>query len=82
MTGINERRNKHMGTLIEALAARSEIAGIQGAVRFLKGHVHHDVGHLEELRATLAEISDRRDQEPILASARVTARLFPLFFRM
>ncbi len=65
---------------IERLTAHGASSGLQHALRFLRAHAHDDVSHIEELRRTLTSIADPREQEAILVSAHVTARLFPRFF--
>ncbi|MGK3969231.1 iron-containing redox enzyme family protein [Sorangium sp. So ce118] len=65
---------------VERLTARGGSSGIQRALRFLRAHAHDDLSHIEELRRVLTSISEPRDQEAILVSAQVTAKLFPSFF--
>ncbi|WP_437621253.1 iron-containing redox enzyme family protein [Sorangium sp. So ce1151] len=65
---------------VERLAARGGSSGVRRALRFLRAHAHDDVTHIEELRRALTSISDPREQEAVLVSAEVTAKLFPRFF--
>ncbi|MGK3984888.1 iron-containing redox enzyme family protein [Sorangium sp. So ce136] len=65
---------------VERLTARGGSSGVARALRFLRAHACDDVCHLEALRRALTSIFDPRDQEAVLVSAEVTAKLFPRFF--
>ncbi|MGK4008179.1 iron-containing redox enzyme family protein [Sorangium sp. So ce1036] len=60
------------------LVARSGIPGIEGAVRFLRGHGGADAAHMHELLSELAAVSSVAQRDTIALSARVTRELYPL----
>jgi hypothetical protein len=64
----------------ENLRRRKLIPNIEHATTFLDGHAGADIGHLDEVRDILREITDPFDQEAILTSARLTTSLYPMFF--
>ena len=65
---------------VQNLLAKSRIPGIEGAMRFLKGHGEADQDHIRELATKLRSFTDPEDTEAILRSAKNTARFFPEFF--
>ncbi|MDC0685491.1 iron-containing redox enzyme family protein [Sorangium atrum] len=65
------------GDAAARLVARAGILGIEGAVRFLRGHADADEGHVRELAELLATIPGPEAREAILLSARVTRTVYP-----
>jgi hypothetical protein len=78
---ILESLGSGAGAIVERLRARSDLPGIAGALRFLSGHGAADVHHLDELADRLAGVEDPGHRRTILVSAKVTAALYPRFFR-
>ena len=68
---------RRAGKAAENLEARSGIRGIAQATRFLRGHAGADEGHVAELQAWFAGITDAEAREAISLSARVTRALYP-----
>lgn len=68
---------RYAGEAAERLAARSGIPGIEGAVRFLRGHADADGEHTAELAALLRAVGDAEARAAISLSARVTRALYP-----
>ncbi len=65
---------------VQNLLARNNIAGIEGAVTFLRGHGEADQDHIAGLAAALRGFTDPEEIEAILHSARSTRLFFPGFF--
>ncbi|WP_437955580.1 iron-containing redox enzyme family protein [Sorangium sp. So ce119] len=68
---------RRAGDVAARLVARARIPGIEGAVRFLRGHADADEGHVRELAQLLATIPCPDAREAILLSARITRTLYP-----
>jgi thiaminase len=68
------------GVAVEALLARGAIPHIHKAVTFLRGHAGADIGHLAELAAVLASLTDPVEQEAVVLSARTTRALYAGLF--
>lgn len=65
---------------VQNLLARSRIAGIGGAVTFLRAHGEADQDHIGGLAAILRGFSEAAEVLAILHSARSTRLFFPGFF--
>jgi pyrroloquinoline quinone (PQQ) biosynthesis protein C len=68
------------GQAADNLVAHSGIAGVAGAVRFLRSHADADAAHIEAFRPVVSTITDADEIELVTLSARLTATLYLGFF--
>lgn len=68
------------GEAVQRLIERSGIPHVHRAMTFLRGHAGADVGHVAELATTLGSLTEPRECEAIVLSARTTCALYPDLF--